>query len=142
MSGAATFRRTLPVRFADVDWARILYFPRQLDLLHTVMEDFFTEAWGTPYHRMLAEERLGFPTVHLECDFRSPLRFGDQLEVALVVRRIGTSSVTFRYEVRRAGGELAGEVTQVAVAIDPETWQVRELPAGLRAALARWLDPA
>ena len=132
------FHRRLPIRFADVDYARVLYFPRQLDLLHTVMEDFFREAVGISYAEMLQRDRIGFPTVRIEADFRAPLRFGEEADVALRVKELGRKKVVFRYEISRAEtGEVTGVVTQTTVAIDPETWHAIELPPKYREALGR-----
>jgi 4-hydroxybenzoyl-CoA thioesterase len=137
----AAYRQQRPIRFADVDWARVLYFPKQLDLLHSVMEDFFRDVVGVTYADMLQRDRIGFPTVHLECDFRAPLRFGEQADVALTVVEIGKRKVVFRYDVTRAAtGELTGVVVQTTVAIDPETFRSIELPPKYREALGRLVE--
>ncbi|MBI3843805.1 MAG: hypothetical protein HY292_04100 [Planctomycetes bacterium] len=136
MTAAYVQRRV--IRFADVDWARVLYFPKQFDLLHGVMEDFFREIVGVPYAEMLQQDGIGFPTVHIDANFRAPLRFGEDAEIALRVLEVGRSKVVFRYDVSRpASGEVTGVVTQTTVAIDPETWQTIEIPPRYRDALTR-----
>ena len=134
----AAYHQRQVIRFADVDWARVLYFPKQFDLLHGVMEDFFREVVGVSYAEMLQRDRIGFPTVHIDADFRAPLRFGEEADIALSVRELGRRKVVFRYDVTRpATGEITGVVTQTTVAIDPETWQTIEIPPRYREALAR-----
>lgn len=140
MSEPAVFRKRLPIRFADVDAARVLYFPREMHLLHTVMEDFFEEAIGIPYADLLFREKIGFPTVRLEADFSAPLRFGDQVDVELRVREIGRSRLVFEYALSRNGAPSAKAV-QTTVAVDPEAWRSVEIPAGLRSRLASYLSP-
>jgi 4-hydroxybenzoyl-CoA thioesterase len=132
------FHRRLTIRFADVDYARVLYFPTQFHLLHTVMEDFFRDVVGIPYPEMLQRDRIGFPTVHLEADFREPLRFGEEIDVAMRVKELGRRKVVFGYEITRLEtGEVTGLVTQTTVAVNPETWQPIELPPRYREALGK-----
>lgn len=128
------YRKTLPVRFADVDYARVLYFPRQFHFIHLVMEDFFREVLDIPYAVMLKKDRIGFPTVHLEADFSKPLEFGDEVDISMKVGELGRSRVVFEYEVHKAGA-VAARCTQTTVAVDPESWTSIELPARYRAAL-------
>src|SRR5262249_39487794 len=66
------FEVTLPVRFGQVDYAGIMYYPRFFDNFHTVFEDMFTTRLGVPYMSILRDRRIGFPMVHMETDFRRP----------------------------------------------------------------------
>lgn len=70
----------------------------------------------------LLYERLGvvsitsarMPRVHLEVDFTARLWFRDLVDVEVAVARIGTSSVTYRFEVR-VGETVAARGICVAV---------------------------
>lgn len=133
-------RIALPVRFADVDHARVVYFPRMLNIVHVAMEEFFARAMGRSYAVVLLEDRVGFPTVHLDCNFRRPLRFGDVARFAVDVLELGNSKVVFRYRVDV--GELderAVDVVQTTVCIDPEAFETRPLPDDYREVLERYL---
>lgn len=133
------FRKSLPVRFADVDFARVLYFPRQFHFFHLVMEDFFREVLDIPYAVMLKEDGIGFPTVHLDADFRKPLEFGDEVEISMRIREIGRSRLIFEYEATKKG-MVTATCVQTTVAVDPRTWTAIELPAKYRAALEKVKD--
>ena len=122
----------LEVRFGDIDHAGIVYYPRFLHYFHVALEIFFREELGIPYHRVLDERRVGLPNVHLEIDFRAPLRFGDAIDVAVRIARVGTTSVTWRYEVRKQDGTLAAEATMVTVALDMDRFAKTEVPDWLR----------
>ena len=62
------FRLTMPVRFADIDHAGIVYYPRIIDVYHLAFEEFFGECVGTHYGRVLDEWKLGFPAVKAEVE--------------------------------------------------------------------------
>lgn len=142
MSDPAAFVKLVEIRFADVDAARVLYFPRELHILHTVMEDFFREAVGIPYADLLSRERIGFPTVRLEADFSTPLRHGDSAEVRLRVRDVGRSRLVFEYEVARGSdGVLAARVVATTVAVDPVAWRAVEIPEKIRSRLLSYRVP-
>jgi len=131
MPGAA-FRARLKVRFGDIDHAGIVYYPRFLHYFHVALEEFFTEVVAVEYHTVINEHRLGLPSVHLQIDFRTPLRFGDEVDVEVRGLELGTTSVTWRYAVWKADGALAAEATIVTVALDMDRFQKRPLPAWLR----------
>jgi acyl-CoA thioesterase FadM len=84
------------VDYPMLDGANIAYFPRIFDLAHR----FFEEAWepmcGVSYPVMINERKIGFPVVHVETDFITPLRYGDTIDATLAIERIGTSSCTWK----------------------------------------------
>ena len=66
----------------------------------------------------LVKELYGhLPRVHVDMDYRFPLRFWDEVEVMVAVDELGRSSITYRFEVRR-DGEVAVEGRVTAVHID------------------------
>lgn len=141
------FLARLPVRFADIDHAGIVYFPRFFHFFHVAFEEMWRERLGArAYVSLLDDDRLGFPAVRAECDYRAPLRFGDVAEVELRVIKLGRTSVTFGYRVYRAAetGEveqprlLVAEGSTVSAIVDLSRFaaveppdKVRELLAGL-----------
>jgi 4-hydroxybenzoyl-CoA thioesterase len=135
-----TFRTTLRVRFSDEDHARIVYYPRFFHFFHVAFEDFF-ESEGVPYRACL-DEGVGWPAVHAEADFESPVRFGDDLAIAVDVARIGRTSATFAYtgDVRgREGTAVRGKV--VVACLDMKTYRAMDIPAKYRALFERHLAP-
>ena len=67
------FRTQVQVRFGDVDHAGIVYYPQFFINYHEALEDFFDDN-GLRYDLLLNQRRVGFPTVHIETDYRHPLR--------------------------------------------------------------------
>jgi 4-hydroxybenzoyl-CoA thioesterase len=124
------------VRFEEVDAARIVFFARFLEYAHEAMEHFFSALDGG-YVRLITERRIGLPAVHVECDFSSPLRYGDVMLVRVTAPRIGTTSATLRYEFsRKADGARVAEIEHVVVATDLTTLTKIPLPEDVRATLA------
>jgi 4-hydroxybenzoyl-CoA thioesterase len=130
-----------PVRFEEIDAAQILFFSRFLNYCHEAMEALLAPLDGG-YARLILERRLGLPAVHVDVDFASPLRFGDVARLAVTVRRLGKSSIAFRYVITRAkDGAAVATVNQVCALIDLETMRAVPLPDDVRATLAAHLEP-
>ena len=100
MSTAAkrkTFVTQLDVRFGDVDPAGIAYYPRIFEFIHQATEALWDVHVGRRYFYLLSEEKLGFPLVHSEVEFKSPLRFGDRPIVKVTTFKVGKSSLGLHY---------------------------------------------
>ena len=93
------FKTRIPVRFGDCDPAGLVYYPIIFHYCHVAMEEFFAERCGIAYHKLMADERLGFPTVNVSAEFFAPLVYGDDAEIEVWVSRLGRKSVTFEYTV-------------------------------------------
>ena len=119
------------VRFGDEDHAQIVYYPRFFNFFHIAFEDFFNDQ-GLPYQQVLDKGGVGFPTVHLETDFKKTLRFGDVFEIEVAVEKIGRSSAVFHY-LGRKDGELAAEARMTVVCVDMKTWKPVPIPENIRA---------
>jgi 4-hydroxybenzoyl-CoA thioesterase len=101
-----SFSFTTPVRFADVDHAGIVYYPRFFHLFHVAFEELWRERMGArAYAELIDRDRVGFPAVRAECAFAAPLRFGDVAEIEVTIPRLGGKSITFRYKIYRAADE-------------------------------------
>jgi 4-hydroxybenzoyl-CoA thioesterase len=94
------FSYALPVRFADVDHAGIVYYPRFFHYFHVAFEELWRARIGPQaYSDIIDRDRIGFPAVRAECDFKAPLKFGDTAEIDVSIPRLGTKSITFRYRI-------------------------------------------
>ena len=124
------FTTTILVRFGDLDGAGIAYYPNLVNFLHEAFEDFFRGHVGRPYPEIYAEG-LGFPTVKLEMEFVSPVRYGDSVDVGVAVERIGRSSVQVHYE-GSVQGRPVFHARNVAVIVDMKTFRPVPLPDWLR----------
>lgn len=119
-----SFQFATPVRFADVDHAGIMYYPRFFHLFHLAFEELWRTRIGPrAYSELIDRDRIGFPAVRAECDFKGPLRFGDTAEIDVTVSKLGAKSITFRYRVSRAPDDgraraLCAEGSVVCAVVD------------------------
>jgi 4-hydroxybenzoyl-CoA thioesterase len=136
MKRVAAFIHSFTVRFADVDHAKIVYYPMFYHYFHVAFEELFRARMGAKaYLALLDEEKIGFPAVHSECDYRSPLRFADAAETAITLKRMGTKSVTLQYEVSRVDGDnrvLAATGAVTCAITDLDAFRAVEIPQPLR----------
>ena len=68
---------------------------------------------------MLRGELGGYPRRHVEADFHRVLVFEDDVEVRLWVERVGTTSITYRWEVTK-DEERAINGTHTVVRVDAD----------------------
>lgn len=132
------FSTQIVVRFGDADPAGLVYYPVLFHYCHVAMEEFFAARCGIAYARLLAEERLGFPTVNARAEFFAPLVYGDVAVVEVFVSRVGRSSATFEYTIRRAADDLVcARATLVQAALNLDTRRAVPVPDKYRAAFAQ-----
>lgn len=135
------FRTAVPVRFGDVDNAGIVFYPQYFVYFHTAFEQFFDDA-GFTYHRLLGERRVGFPTVHIEADYKQSLKYGDSLDLEVSVARIGRRSAVFRYVgYRHSDGQHACTAEITCACVDMARFESVDIPDDLRALFTRFLEP-
>lgn len=132
------FRFERPVRFSDVDAARIVFFARYLEYCHDALEALFAELPGG-YAHLTTSRDTGVPSVRVEVDYRAPLRWGDVAVIEVTVERVGTSSVVFCHALsRKADGVAVATVRQVVVTARLSELRAVPVPDDVRALLARY----
>jgi YbgC/YbaW family acyl-CoA thioester hydrolase len=136
---AAPFVHRHRVRFDEVDAAGIVYFARFFTWCHDAMEAMLAPLDGG-YTALVTARRLGLPAVHVEADYRAPLRFGDEVLVEASVERLGKSSVALRFDlVRSPGREPVAVLKHVVSLVDLGVLRARPLPDDVRAVFERHL---
>ncbi len=142
-----SFQFATPVRFADVDHAGIMYYPRFFHLFHLAFEELWRTRIGPrAYSELIDRDRIGFPAVRAECDFKGPLKFGDTAEIDVTVGKLGAKSITFRYRVSRAPDEgrertLCAEGTVVCAVVDLAKFVAIPVPERVVSLLADLVEP-
>lgn len=128
------FVHRMKVHFGDTDPAGIVYYPRFFHYYHVAFEELFAEradGENKSYAHLIQRRRVGLPAVRVECEYKSPLRFGDEIAVEITADRIGTKSVTLRYKVS-IGDTLCGDGKVTSACVDMETFKTIPIPDDLR----------
>src|SRR5579859_7594117 len=121
------------VAFHDVDSSFRIHFTAMFRYFE-IAEHALMRTLGLPYASTLRE--YGFPRVHLDCDFRGPIHYDDQLDVEARVDRVGTTSWALAFLAHQADQDaLVAEGHMTIVALDLQTERPIPLPEALRAAL-------
>ena len=116
---AAAFTVTRLIRFSHTDPAGIVYFPEYFDMCNALIEDWLGQEMRLDYPTLTLKERLATPIVHAECDFYVPSRWGERLDLSLLVERVGTSSLTYRIIGHSAGTvRLAARIVVAFIHLD------------------------
>jgi len=127
---APAFTTELRVRFADVDAAGILFYPRYFELMNDVVEDWFAHL-GFGFDQMILEKGLALPTRKVEADYLRPSRLGDRLTAEVAVKSVGRTSLQVQISYR-AGEELRWRCQAVLVLAETATGRPVPWPDELR----------
>ena len=101
------------VEFGETDMAGIVHFSNFFRYMEAA-ETAFLRARGLSVNWTDAGVHYGFPRVSVACDYTRPLRFEDEVEVGVILEKLGTKSVQYRFEFRRGEDEIAvGRITAV-----------------------------
>jgi YbgC/YbaW family acyl-CoA thioester hydrolase len=127
------FRTKRRIEFADTDMAGIVHFANFFRFMEAAEVEFL-RARGLSVKLTWEGRTLGFPRVAASCDFLSPARFEDVLDISVVVDRIGTKSLTFAFEFTLEGKLVArGKVTSCCCLVGPDhRLEGIEIPGTLR----------
>jgi len=126
-------RFRIPVRFADVDHAGIVYYPQFFHYFHQAFEEIFRQRFGGPraYVSLLDDDRVGLPAVALEASFRKPLRYGDDVDIEVSLVALGRRSVTLGYRAL-LDEQLCAEAKVTCCLTNLDTFEAIEVPESLR----------
>jgi 4-hydroxybenzoyl-CoA thioesterase len=131
---AGAFTRGVPVRFSHCDAAGIVYFPHYFDMFNGLIEDWYGQELGHNYAELVMGGRIGFPFVHIECDFKIPSRMGEIIDLTLLVERVGRSSLGVAIVCHRDGLERL-RARMVTAMMSLETQKPVPMPQPLRDAI-------
>jgi 4-hydroxybenzoyl-CoA thioesterase len=128
---SVAFGTTALVRFAHVDAAGIVFYPRYLEMLNGAVEDWCDRALGADFRELHITRRIGLPTVKLQVEFAAPSRLGDLLAISIRPMKLGRSSCDL--DVRFAcEGEERLRAHVVLVCMDLSSHRSTPWPADLR----------
>jgi acyl-CoA thioester hydrolase len=122
------------VRFGDTDASGRIFYASLLNHFDAAETEFLRSRDLT--YTSFQESGLGFPRVHVECDYSSALVYDDLMDIAVTVDRVGGASFTLAFAVSvNARHAARGKLT--IVCLDRATQRATSLPERLREALTR-----
>jgi YbgC/YbaW family acyl-CoA thioester hydrolase len=102
------------IAFADTDASGWLHFPNIFRYVEAAEHEFLRSRGVLVYDRAQG----GWPRVQVSCDFKRPFLTGDRIEVQLAIARVGSSSLTWNFDILNAAGELAAHGSMTTVRVD------------------------
>jgi YbgC/YbaW family acyl-CoA thioester hydrolase len=106
---ACEFKMIHRVEFCDTDMAGLIHFTGYFRFMEVTEHAFFRSLGFSIV--MWEQLKVGWPRVHVQCDFKSPLRFEDEVEAHLRVREKKEKSLAYDFIFRKVG---PGPVIEVA----------------------------
>ncbi|CCG52319.1 Probable thioesterase [Flavobacterium indicum GPTSA100-9 = DSM 17447] len=119
------FTKQEKIKFKHIDYAGIVFYPRFLEMVNDLVEDWFEEALDRPFSKM--HETNGIPTVDLKVQFKAPARLGEVITKKLWVKELRNSSVLCGFQFVKDNNTtvLEGEVTLVNVKIAEDRNEIK-----------------
>ncbi|MCX6380170.1 MAG: acyl-CoA thioesterase [Armatimonadetes bacterium] len=129
------FRMKHRIEFSMTDMAGIMHFPNAFRLMEVTEHAFFRSLGGSIVMPD-GERKIGWPRVHVECDYKAPLLFEEEVEVELRIREKRSRALTYDFFIWKIASEpptlaAKGSMTAVCVSMDKTTGKMKatDIPA-------------
>jgi 4-hydroxybenzoyl-CoA thioesterase/acyl-CoA thioester hydrolase len=107
-------RTSRRVEFRDTDAAGIAHFSAFFFWMESAEHELLRAAGVAVVEHASGGAEASWPRVSATCDYRSAVRFGDELDIDVSVASIGRTSVTYAFEFTHEGlGVASGRVVAV-----------------------------
>ena len=124
---ATEFRARRKIEFSDTDLAGICHFARFFVFMETA-EHQFLNSLGTSVSIDHEGNKVGWPRLAASCEYLSPAKFEDELDIHLVVARKGNKSITYQFTFSRNETLIArGQISSACCVCNPGE-KVRAIP--------------
>lgn len=118
------------MRWADVDAAGILHFPRIFEIVEEAEIELLRNIGFSMFERL---QDLNFPRVRIECDYKRMIALDAPFRLRLEIGKVGRSSIRYDFQAFIESDKLALEgAMTVAVLKDGK---LTKIPQNLRDAL-------
>lgn len=112
------------IRLSETDATGVLYFTNQMKFAVEAFEELLEKLFPDMAKTF---EEYGFPIVDAHSIYLAPLRSGDEIEIQLLVEKIGDSSLQLYYIINK-GGRKVGEVRIKHVLVSKKTGRSAPMP--------------
>ena len=104
------------VEFSETDLAGIMHFSNFFRYMETAEHAFF-RSLGCSIHAIGNGKTMGWPRVHAACEYRRPLRFEDEVEIHLLVRKVSRKAIEYAFIFRKLNARPVEEVARGALTV-------------------------
>lgn len=118
--------------WSETDAAQIVYTVRFVDYAMEAIEGWFRHVMQLDWYRMNTELDMGTPFVKMSMDIKTPLTPNDELDMCVLVEKMGRSSLTFNVVGKRNGEETSFESRFVCSMVRKSTMRSISIPEELR----------
>jgi acyl-CoA thioester hydrolase len=106
------------VEFADTDMAGIIHFAAYFRYMESAEHELL-RSMGYSVYSEVDGVTISFPRVAASCEFDTPARCEDTLDIAVTVRHVGNTSVTYGFDFSDDGRDVAhGTMTSVCCKVE------------------------
>lgn len=138
---STTFTMKRRVTFAETDLAGVLHFSNYFRLMEEV-EHAFWRSLGLGVVQRDGDRTISWPRVAVACEYETPARFEDELELHLTMGKISERTVRFDVEFLREGQRIAlGRATAVCCLMADAGFDPIAIPADIRDRLTAFRTP-
>ena len=128
-----TFYTTVRVIWADTDAARIVWFGTYFRYLE-IAEMALFDAMGASLSGVLQGHHILMPRTTITCNYRSPARFDDVLDLGLGIESVTDRRVRLAFQIRQHESQrVVAEGSYEIACVDVTTFKGRPFPDEVRA---------
>lgn len=114
------FHTQRKIEFVDTDLAGVVHFSRFFIFMETAEHEFL-RSLGTSVAAKMDGLQLGWPRLAASCEYLSPARFEDVLDIHVLVARKGRKALTYKFFIKKGETLIArGQMSAVCCVVDPE----------------------
>ena len=129
---ACDFKQQRRVEFVETDMAGMVHFSNFFRYMEATEVAFF-QALNIPSILTDKGSFFGWPRLEARCQYHSPLRFQDTVEVHLFIKDIQEKALCFYFHIGKVEGEDAplaatGEYTTLYASLDTKTQAIQATP--------------
>ena len=133
---SAAFRYYLRVRYQECDAQHVVFNARYGDFIDLACFEFLRAALPSP--QACCDGSFETQTVRQLVEWKGSARFDDVLAVSVRTGRVGSTSFTLNFDIRRAGEEQVLATCETTyVHVDKASFTKRPIAPEMRAALER-----
>ena len=96
---AYEFKTIRRVEFSETDMAGIMHYSNYFRFMETAEHAFFRSLGLSIINS--GEPPVGWPRVHAHCDYKSPLRFEDEVEIHLLVSEKKSKALSYIFKFHK-----------------------------------------